>query len=341
VKMKEPRRIAAVWAVMLALLAGALSCSGPVVTAVGDSNDLVIIHSDGQERLLEPVVSAMELPVEWLLGEPLFDPTLATPAGAKELRNIRHILLVGTWDEDDLAGFARQAFPKLGPNDPIGLRLTEDVWAKGQLVGAIMGSTEEEVLAFLDERGPEAAREFAAAAVRRLAERLKSDADESGMTATMLERFGWSLAPPTGYDFYTTNESDRFVFFRRVRPDRTVFVYWEEGEPGVVTDDFAVARREELASTYLDGDTIERRRPLDIRRVDFLGRQAVRLSGWWANRELIGGGTFISYCFYEPSQGRVYIVDVSLFAPGFSKMSLMRNLDAIAHTFATGSGDSK
>ena len=76
------------------------------------------------------------------------------------------------------------------------------------------------------------------------------------------------------------------------------------------------------------------RRELAVEAVEFAGRPAVRLSGWWGNRALVGGGPFRSYCFFEPSQRRVYIIDVSLFAPGVGKVPLMRNLDAVAHTFA-------
>jgi hypothetical protein len=173
--------------------------------------------------------------------------------------------------------------------------------------------------------------------VTRLADRLKEDADESGMTRALEERFGWSIAPPTGYDFFTTDAEEGFVFFRRTRPDRTIFVHWESGGPDLVSEEHVLSSREELAMRYFDGDVIERQRPLITERVDFLGRRAVRVSGWWGNRELVGGGAFRTYCFHEPTQGRVYIVDASLFAPGFDKTSLMRNLDAIAHTFSTSS----
>jgi hypothetical protein len=191
------------------------------------------------------------------------------------------------------------------------------------------------VLDYLGARGDDIARSLADAAVRRLAARLKSDADRSGMTEALQQRFDWSLAPPTGYDFYTTHASQGFVFFRRTRPDRTIFLHWEEGGADRVSEEYAVGKREELALRYYDGDVTERLRPLIVESVDFLGRDAVRVSGWWGNRELVGGGAFRSYCFHEPSQNRIYMVDTTLFAPGFDKMSLMRNLDAIAHTFAT------
>jgi hypothetical protein len=321
-------------ALALCLVASfALSCGGPVVTAVGSSDDLTVIHGAGQKKIAERIEEVMQTPDAWLLDEPLFKPTLAIPSESGDLKNIRQVLLIGTWDDREMARLARRAFPSLEEDEPPALRTRNDVWAKGQLVGVIMGGTEEDVLAFLQGRGVEIAREFAADTVRRLARALEAEADKSGMTAALQERFGWSLAPPTGYDFFTTNAADRFVFFRRTRPDRTIFVYWQPGESGDVTDAYALSIREELANKYFDGDTTERKRPLTIETVDFLGRRAVRISGWWGNRTLGGGGTFRTYFFHEPTTGMLYMIDGTLFAPGFDKMPLMRNLDAIAHTF--------
>jgi hypothetical protein len=157
------------------------------------------------------------------------------------------------------------------------------------------------------------------------------------MTEALENRFGWSIAPPTGYDFFTTHADQGFVFFRRTRPDRTIFLSWRDALSDQVTEEYALAWREQLAAGYFDGDATEDKRPLILESVDFRGRPAVRISGWWGNRDLVGGGPFRCYCFHEPSQNRTYLLDTSLFAPGMDKTSLTRNLDAIAHTFSTPS----
>lgn len=323
-------------AACLLALAALLSCSGPVVTAVGDSDDIVVIYDPGASALVELVVASLESPSSWLLDEPAFKATLTTLEESGDLRNIRHVLLVGSWSGGAAGRKIREIFPGLAEGDPVALHLADDVWAKRQVVGALIGADPEAVETFMREHGDQVRDELEAAALRRLSSSLRETAVESGMTAAMSERFGWSVSPPSGYDFYTTDAGEGFVFFRRTRPDRTVFVYWTEGAPEFVSEQFILSRREELAGRYLDGDVIEWNRPVEAERVDFLGRSAVRVSGWWGNRTLVGGGPFRTYCFYEPSQERVYVVDVSLFAPGFDKTALMRNLDAIALTFTVG-----
>jgi hypothetical protein len=316
----------------------ALSCSGPVVTAVGDADDLVIIAAGGGSESVALLLELAEAEVPWLLGEPVFEPVVTTPGQSGDLKNIRHIIVLGTWDDRELSRLARTAAPSLERGDPPRLTLVEDVWANRQVVGVVLGNSEAELEDFLRRQGAALVRSMEAAAVKRLSDSLRETATEAGMAQAMRDRFGWSIAPPSGYDFYTTSSDEGFVFFRRTRPDRSVFVYWEEGGAGSVTEESATGRRNELASLYYDGDAIESRRPFLSEEVDFLGRRAIRLSGWWANTELVGGGPFRSYCFYEPEQGRVYMIDVSLFAPSFDKTSLMRNLDAIAHTFESGTG---
>ncbi len=322
-------------AVCLACATVAFSCSGPVVTAVGNSNDLVIIHPSGQSAIGELMADVMQAKSTWLLGEPLFKPVLTTPGGARDLRNIRHVLLVGTWEDDDLSRLVRQAFVRSDEDAPPRLWVTDDVWAKRQVVGAVVARDADALRAFLNENGDAVVREFEMASLERLSANLSEISEESGHAAALRERFGWSVAPPSGYDFYTTDSEEGFVFFRRTSPDRSIFVYWTDGEEGLVSEQFVLGRREQLAARFYDGDEIEWKRPIDMERVEFLGRPAVRVSGWWANRTLVGGGPFRTYCFYEPTQKRVYLVDISLFAPSYDKTGFMRNLDAVAHTFTT------
>ncbi len=317
------------------MILSCLSCSGPVVTAVGESNDLIVMH-DGRatDRAAAAAVALMESEVSWLLGEPAFSTTLTTPSEARDLANRRQILLIGTWTGGEVERVVRRRMPGLEPGGPPRLHVDRDVWAKGQFVGTIMARDEAELLAFLGRGGRDLVVAYENAAVERAVDKLRSDGRREGVEAALADRFGWSIAPPTGYEFFTTHADRGFVFFRRTRPDRNIFISWFDAEGVQLTGDFVVAKREELTGQYYDGDVIERRRPFEIESVEFAGHEALRVSGWWGNRELVGGGPFRTYCFHEPSRRRIYMVDASLFAPALDKTSLMRNLDAFARTFA-------
>ncbi len=335
--MSDGMRKSVVLVACLSALVG-LSCSGPTVSAVGESDDLVVVREEGSTTEADGLLLAvLEAEESWLLGESAFRATVATPEAFRRLTNRRHIMIVGTWDDAGVAELVRSRIGGLEPGDPPALRTVEDIWAKGQVVGAIMADSDAQLARYVEENRDAILSELEAAIMRRLVRILSERAAEGGAQEHLQERFGWSLSPPSGYDFIATHAGAGFVFFRRTRPDRTIFVYWQPGEARDVTEEFAIAKRSALADRYYDGDEMEWRREFAIDSLAFSGRPAVRLSGWWGNSELVGGGPFRSYCFYEESQGRVYLIDAALFAPGFDKMPLMRNLDAALHTFDTAS----
>lgn len=315
-----------------------VGCSGPTVAAFGESDDLVVVREEGALGRAEALLlAALEAEVPWLIGEGAFRVTVTTPEEFRRLTNRRHILLVGTWEDAGVVELVRTRVGGLEPGRPPALRVVEDIWAEGQIVGAMMGDSGEALARHLEQNGEAVASELETAAVARLARTLRDRAEAGGLPARLEGRFGWSLSPPSGYDFITTHADAGFVFFRRTRPDRSIFVQWQPGRPEDVTSEYATTKRAALAARYYDGDEIEWRREFTAEETDFNGRPAVRLSGWWGNRELVGGGPFRTYCLYDDASGRVYLIDASLFAPGLDKVPLMRNLEASLQTFRTAS----
>jgi hypothetical protein len=314
----------------------AAGCGGPVVTAAGESDDLVIVRDRAAGTAATALRAAMESPVEWLLEEPAFRAAEIEPDKFKLYTNRRHLILAGIWGQGGVEDLVRRRVEGLERGSPPRFVLVRDIWARGQVVGVVMGRDDADLAAYVEEAGPEILNRFEEAVVERFAESLRERAGSSGIRAALDARFGWSIAPPQGYELFSTSSEQGFAFFRRTGPDRTVSVYWQDGEPGFASAEFAIAKRGELGQRYFDGDEIEWQRELVIETVEFAGRRAVRLSGWWANRKLVGGGPFITYCFFEPSQERIYLVDAGLFAPGMDKVPLMRNLDAVARTFTPG-----
>jgi hypothetical protein len=311
------------------------SCSERTIIATGESDDLVIIADpDMTPAALDSLRALVESRVTWLVNEQWFKPTVTTPSTAKDLLWRRHIVLLGVWGRGEVPALAAKRIDGLRPGEPAELRIEEDVWARGQVVGLILGLDEHDLLAYISGHRKEIIERLDAATVSRLARSLVENKSGLGAGVTVGETYGWSISPPSGYELITSAAGEGFVFLRRTGPDRNLFVCWREGGAELITRDFAVNLRQELTRRYYDGDEIEWGRPLEADTVSFAGTTALRLSGWWANKQLLGGGPFRLHCFAVPGQGRVYVVDESLYSPGMDKVPLMRNLDAIAYTFA-------
>lgn len=313
------------------------SCFGPIVPALGESDDMVIVSDPEVAAAAAALAAALETEVSFMPGEKTFRTTLTSAREMGDLRNRRHLVLLGTWEAGEVRNLARRRLAQVRPGTPAALTVENDIWADGQVVAAIMAPDEDQLLAFVAEHGDEIRYALEEAAVDRMMKTLCRRAGETGVTAMLSERYGWSLCLPPGYDLISTHEDSGFVLFRRTRPDRSIFLYWEETRGDPPTAELLMARREWLADKYYDGDETERLRPVEIETVRFAGREALRISAWWANRGRVGGGPFRSYCFDDGGTGKSFIVDVTLFAPGLEKTPLMRSLDAIARTFSMAS----
>jgi hypothetical protein len=61
----------------------------------------------------------------------------------------------------------------------------------------------------------------------------------------------------------------------------------------------------------------------------------VKLEGAWTSNRFAGGGPFWCYFIPDPDRGRLFCLDLLVYAPGMDKMDFFRRMEAIAGTFAT------
>jgi hypothetical protein len=105
-----------------------------------------------------------------------------------------------------------------------------------------------------------------------------------------------------------------------------------------------------LTRKYLRGNVqgfinIDYRRSLETEQVTFLDRYGYESRGLWYMavpvegsdelRPVGGGGPFINYTFYDQATDRVYMLDGSVYAPDFDKLSFIRHMEVMARTFRT------
>jgi len=319
---------------LVALAALVTGCTGPTMPAFGDTDDLVIIiDASASDALRAGLSSVFEAVDEWLVREPAFDVVFATPGELGDYTSWRNILFCGTWGAGEVADIVRDRVPGVPLTDEPTLTTSSDVWAGRQVVAAMMAGSESQLLSLLAAEGKELRSELTTDIRDRLITALCRDARSSGRLDALEDRFGWTICIPEDYELDTGAERDGFIMFDRLQPDRYVFISWRPGGPEDITRESMMEERNRLCALYHDGDTIQDRRPVLADTVLMADEPVLRLRGWWGNRELTGGGPFISYCLYAPDDGLIYLIDASLFAPGLDKTPLMRHLDAVLMTF--------
>lgn len=68
--------------------------------------------------------------------------------------------------------------------------------------------------------------------------------------------------------------------------------------------------------------------------VEINGVLSVELKGAWNSHRFVGGGPFWCYFVPDVERGRIYCVDLLVYAPGLEKMNFFRRMSAVASTFA-------
>jgi len=142
------------------------------------------------------------------------------------------------------------------------------------------------------------------------------------------------------HDYYVAVDSSElnYVWLRRFNPQRWISVYWEPvKDPSVLSKQWMLEKRHGIIRSFYDGDYVYEDENIKVQKkvVDFNDRFAIRLDGVWQNEKHVMGGPFRSYAFYNESDGRLYLIDLAVYAPGQRKHQYLRQLEGIASTFRT------
>jgi hypothetical protein len=167
---------------------------------------------------------------------------------------------------------------------------------------------------------------------QRLNKIMYSDNEQYDVENYLASTFGWKIRIP--YEFQVVKKSDdyNFIWIKRTDPSRSIFVYRMKGDSALINEEWLIDKRNELATKYYEGDSVdtEDTYALYTRLSKF---SALKLVGVWQNHQQILGGPFRTYAFYDSKNSYIYLIDISVVAPGKRKKPYLDQLEVIARTF--------
>ena len=170
-------------------------------------------------------------------------------------------------------------------------------------------------------------------------ERILFSGDEQIDSEEFLSKeYGWMVRIPYSYQIVKRTSDSNFVWIKRTEPSRSLFVYRVPGEDSMITENWIRGIRDSLATVYFDGDSISIGDTYTLQ-TEFNGTPAMKMVGIWQNHQQILGGPFRTYVFYEKDSGYIYLVDISVVAPGKRKKPYLDQLEVIARTFKITSNE--
>jgi hypothetical protein len=90
--------------------------------------------------------------------------------------------------------------------------------------------------------------------------------------------------------------------------------------------------RDSLTTVHFEADSIDLNDTY-LQLVQFRGRETKKLIGIWQNHRHYIGGPFRTYAFADPVEKYMYLIDMSVTAPGERKKPYLDQLDIMANTF--------
>lgn len=323
---------------LLAAVAAVLSLAAceDLPLAQGDENSIIVTATPELWEAVEAsLVPALERTVFTVRDEKTFTVTWSESGGENRvlLRRLKRQLVLGTRSDPWMA----KALDKLDdPVHPPQIAQVENVWARGQVVTLVILEEGNEV-AGVAELLPSLAElyddQFRARAIARM---FVTDPD-TALSRQLAEDHGFTLLVPRVYRYET---ADSVHIFRNDNPDpseliRQFTVAWRSPAQEEFGAEDLLAWRARLVDGYYNhpqvvdlGRVIEGREVLD-------GNAAYTYQAVWNNPPdgYPAAGPFIARTVDCAEQGRRYIIDAWLYAPGRDKYQYMIQLETILDSF--------
>lgn len=159
----------------------------------------------------------------------------------------------------------------------------------------------------------------------------------------LLKNYGFLVYVQNDFKVLKESKDENFVLLGSLNQDlsRIIFIHWlDNTSPDCLTSDSIKAIRNAFVNKVnrAIGDSLRMTISVDSyswNEVDFKGRYAIFMQGLWDYNEKEKGGPFLNYTFYDEKSRRIYMLDGALYAPGYYKKNLIKQMDMFLQSFMT------
>ncbi|SRR5690606_1513340 len=354
-------KLVRIWFVLPILLVVAAcnsnSSSEYLPRATGAAGDILVIidSAQWQGQLGETIREVFSADVPGLPhDEKYFDLIPVHPSGRIHLlTHLRNIMYVFTLDENSqgsrriMQSFTPESLENIREDTTFFHTTARDVHSRGQVVMYLFGVNEEQLMRHIRTHANTLVGFFNNAERERLEQMIARTKTTRPLTEFLEKEYGISLRFPHGY--VVADQQPDFVWLRRIETeiDKDVFVAFKpyESEYQLLPDSI-VAWRDEVARKYLYADpsnpisyVITEREvpflPVTAKQTRLNDKYAMEIRGIWRTNNKSMGGPFAGIAVADPDKGMVYYIEGFTYSPSKAQREIMRELEAIVHTFKT------
>ncbi len=311
--------------------------------AKGKENRIIVVADSLLYIELKPqLTSIFEREVRTPWAEKSFELEFI-PGRKLSHASIQHnVIMIGLLDKPDVT--SKQIAQMLNPelvekvrrNETYVFR-KENPWAKGQLLLVLAGESAEQLQGNLKKNADYLFSIMHDKIIEKTSKTIYSRYEQTELADSLMQKYGFRLRIPHDYHFFQDIPQNNFVHFRRINPERWIYVHWvETDDPTVVLDKaWFFKKRAEIGRLHYENDVIVDTL-YQFSETEIAGRWALQFQGLWENTKKVAGGAMKAFIFYDENTHRAYIIDIAIYAPSRkNKLVYLNQLEAIARTFRT------
>ncbi len=315
-----------------------------ILMAAGSYGDLAVVVDDKElTPLANRFLAEFNTRTTFVIKEePLFRPDVFAPDRLNLAKGYKNTLLLVVLDghgkvEKAARGAVSKSTWQRIETSGGGIVQVADPWSTYQFL-VVVASRDRNSLGSILRNNADRLREmFEENSRDRILRRYRYDGLNDDIMTAYWQHFGFFMEIP---EVFKQNQvmPDDFpgVELMQAAPSRGISISWvETDDPLSLLEDRTalIAMRAELGKK-LHAEVIVPE--TFVWRDALIDRMAsVKLEGAWNSTRFTGGGPFWCYFVPDTRRGRVYCIDLLVYAPGMDKTAFFRRLDAIAGTFST------
>lgn len=212
----------------------------------------------------------------------------------------------------------------------------KDVWAENQYMMILAAPTISDLVVRIKENENTIFRVMNDAANELTKKQLYATGEQTKRSDELIKKFNFLVRLPNQYVMVISPEQ-KIVTIRKNNPDKLLTVHWvDTTEVNEIPHSWIIQKRKELGQTAMDNRELSSK-SVTFKKVSFNEYDAVELRGLWEQNEKHIGGPSLIYTFFDPVTSRIYLLDITVFAPERigEKVKFLRELEVIAKTFTT------
>lgn len=315
-----------------------------ILMAAGSYGDLaVVMSSDNLRPVADRFLADMNPETVFVIKpETLFKVDFYGPSNWKFAKGFKNCLFLvrigdgGNGEKEARKLMSSEAWNQLTAGGG-GIVKVADPWSTYQQVVIVASRDRNNLGSILIKNSAKIQTMFEESSRERILRRNRYDGLNTALMDAYWNRYGIFLEIPSAY---TQNqfEPGGYSGFELMRnsPSRGISLSWMKSDDpdGLLFDRSALADfRARLGEELHNEEIIPSSFVYSSARIG--GVSCVKLEGAWTSKKFSGGGAFWCYFIPDAARGRLFCLDLLVYAPGMDKMGFFRRLDAVASTFST------